>query len=213
MAKPSNKDDFLGGFRKLLTEQWQADVQLKAGDSDEGVTISAHKLVLAARSQVFKKLLEPDGIKASDKVLETITLSQMKHEEVEALVDFIYSVDGSFSSESLKKHARSLYVAADKYEIPHIRDLCRTVIISSLNASNALSTLELAQIPLDIALHSSASTTIQTHLSVIAKSDEFKLFVVNHPNLTVEILKASLTRVNNSRYNCYYCGRSNEHRH
>ncbi|XP_010412967.1 PREDICTED: putative BTB/POZ domain-containing protein At2g40450 [Camelina sativa] len=208
MAKASNEDGFLNGFRKLLTEQWQSDVQLRAGDSDDAsTTIFAHKLVGNTRSEVFKKMLEPDEIKASAK-LETITLPEMKHEELEAFVDFIYSVDGSSSSSaSLKKHARSLYLAADKYEIPHLRDLCRTELVSTLNSSNALSILELAQIPFDIVLHKSAFTSIQTHLNVIANSDEFKLFVVNHPNLTVEIMKASLTRATtNNRCHCYYCG-------
>nr|VDC91660.1 unnamed protein product [Brassica rapa] len=41
--------------------------------------------------------------KASSK-LETITFSEMKHEEIEALVEFMYCVDGSISLESLKKH-------------------------------------------------------------------------------------------------------------
>ncbi|ESQ52760.1 hypothetical protein EUTSA_v10017253mg [Eutrema salsugineum] len=190
MAKQSNKEDFLGGIRKLFREQWQADVLLKGGDSDELAAISAHKL--AGRSMVFKKMMESDEFKASSK-LETVTLSEMKHEEVEALVEFMYSIDGSISSDSLKKHVRSLYLAADKYEIPHLRDLCRSELISSLKPSNALDILELAQIPFDQALHSSAFTTIKANISTIASSAEFKLFVVNHPNLTVEIIKASLT--------------------
>ncbi|XP_010508859.1 PREDICTED: putative BTB/POZ domain-containing protein At2g40450 [Camelina sativa] len=207
MEKASNKDGFLDGFRKLLTEQWQSDVQLKAGDSDDA-TIPAHKLVLAARSEVFKRMLEPDGIKGSPKVVETITLPEMKHEEVEALVDFIYSVDGSFSSASLKKHARPLYLAADKYDIPHLRDLCRTELISSLNSSNALSIFELSQIPFDFTLSNFALGSIITDLNVIANSDEFKLFVVNHPNLTVEIMKASLPQATNNRFHCYYFRRA-----
>jgi len=48
MATQSNKEAFLGGFKKLLNEQWQADVRLKAGDSDETTSIFAHKLVLVS---------------------------------------------------------------------------------------------------------------------------------------------------------------------
>lgn len=46
MPKRSNKEVFLGGFMKLFKEQWEVDVLLKAGDSDEGAPISAHKFVL-----------------------------------------------------------------------------------------------------------------------------------------------------------------------
>lgn len=192
----------MGGLRKLFKEQWQADVLLKAGESDECASIPAHKLVLASRSVVLKKIMESDELKASSK-LEKLTFSEMKHEELEALVEFMYSVDGSVSSESLKEHVRSLYLAADKYEIPHLRDLCRNQLISSLNSSNALNILELAQIPFDEALNDAAFTSIKNNIKTIAASAEFKLFVVNHPDLSVEIMKASLTHPRNC---CSYCG-------
>lgn len=128
----------------------------------------------------------------------------MKHEEVEALVEFMYSVDGSISSESLKKHSLSLYFAADKYDIQHLRDLCRTQLKLSLNSSNALYILELAQIPFDKVLNDAALATIKTNIDVIASSAELELFVINHPKLAVKIIKASLTQPS---YICDYCGR------
>lgn len=150
---------------------------------------------------MFKKLLESDEIKAPVQ-LETITLSEMKHEEIEAFIEFIYS-DGSMLSAKGKQHVRSLYLAADKYEIPHLRDLCRIELILSLNSSNALDILELAQIPFDKALHDSALTYIIKDLCTISSSAEFKIFAGNHLNLTVEIVKAS-SRRNGS---CRSCGR------
>ncbi|RID66750.1 hypothetical protein BRARA_D01868 [Brassica rapa] len=121
MATHTNLSIFLDGFAHILEEQWQVDVLLKAGDSDPDAAISAHKLVLAARSKVFKKMLEEDECKTSSGK-EIITLSEMKHEEVKALVEFIYNSGLTPCAE----HARSLYLAADKYEIPHLRNLCRT---------------------------------------------------------------------------------------
>ncbi|KAH0930120.1 hypothetical protein HID58_015847 [Brassica napus] len=173
------------GFAHILEEQWQVDVLLKAGDSDPDAAISAHKLVLAARSKVFKKMLEEDECKTSSEK-EIITLSEMKHEELKALVEFIYS-DGSTPCAG---HARSLYLAADKYEIPHLRDLTRNELISSLNASNALDVYELAQIPFDDALNNAALSCIRMNIATIAYSDELKLFAESNPNLTVEIMKA-----------------------
>ncbi|KAL9302316.1 putative chromatin remodeling & transcription regulator BTB-POZ family [Arabidopsis thaliana] len=204
MATETNKELFVGGFAKILKEQRQVDVRLKAGDSgDEGASTSAHKLVLSARSEVFKKMLESDEIKASAQ-LETITLCEMKHDELEAFIEFIYS-DGSMLSAKEKQHVRSLYIAGDKYEIPHLRDLCRIELISSLKSSNALDILELAQIPFDKALHDSAFIKIITNLRAISTSVEFKVFANNHPNLTVQILKA-LTCTTSARI-CSRCGR------
>lgn len=50
MATQRNKDVFLGGLMNLFKEQWQADILLKAGDSDDGAAISAHKLILVFSS-------------------------------------------------------------------------------------------------------------------------------------------------------------------
>ncbi|CAG7907591.1 unnamed protein product [Brassica rapa] len=189
MAKQSNLNILLDGFAHILEEQWQVDVRLKAGDSDPDAAISAHKLVLAARSRVFKKMLEEDECKTSSEK-EIITLSEMKHEEQKDLVEFIYS-DGSTPCAG---HARSLYLAADKYDIPHLRDLTTNELISSLNASNALEVYELAQIPFDDALNNAALSCIRMNIATIAYSDELKLFAESNPNLTVEIMKACVER-------------------
>lgn len=54
MATETNKELFVGGFAKILKEQRQVDVRLKAGDSGEkGAAISAHKLVLVFTSSPF----------------------------------------------------------------------------------------------------------------------------------------------------------------
>lgn len=148
-------------------------------------------------------MLEHEEYKASIG-METITLSEMKHEEVKALVEFMYS-DGSMPREV---HARSLYLAADKYEIPHLRDLCRNQLISSLNESNALDILELAQIPFDNVLNEAALGCIKTNIAKMVSSDEFKLFAASNPNLTVEIMRSSFHRNRNNGYSyCYNCKR------
>ncbi|CAN8317582.1 unnamed protein product [Cochlearia groenlandica] len=213
MAKESNKEVFMDGLRKLLKEEWQADICLKGGDSsDECSSISAHKLVLASKSEVFKKMLEPDDVKTpSKKKVEIVTLSEMKQEELEALVEFLYS-DGSLLSEKGKKHVRSLYVAADKYVILHLRDLCRSEMISTLSPENALDFLELAQIPFDEVLNDAAFDYIKTNVRTISSSENFREFIVSNPNLAFEIMKASLmgngkcSRCQHLKSYCRYCG-------
>ncbi|CAN6997342.1 hypothetical protein IGI04_018765 [Brassica rapa subsp. trilocularis] len=210
MATQTNQQIFSGGLAKVLEEQWQVDVRLKAGvDNDDDSAISAHKLILASRSEVFKKMLESDEVKTLAEQVETVTLSEMKKEELKTFVEFMYS-DGTMLSPKAKQHVRSLYLAADKYEIPHLRDLCRNEMISSLDMSNALDFLELAQIPFDNGLNEAAFSYVKNNISTIASSEVFKLFVVSNPNLAWEIMKASVTKTSN-RYNsnfraCRNCG-------
>ncbi|CAA7054362.1 unnamed protein product [Microthlaspi erraticum] len=132
-------------------------------------------------------MFESDKFKASS-MMETVTVSDLKHEELVAFVEFIYS-DGSMLSENAKQHAVSLYRAAAEYEIPHLGDLCRNVLISSLNSSNALKVLALSENPSDNALSDAALKVIKTHQRTIFASAEFEAFVVHHPILTVKIFK------------------------
>ncbi|EOA28351.1 hypothetical protein CARUB_v10024556mg [Capsella rubella] len=181
------------------SEQWQVDLRLKAGDTEDGAAISVHKLVMAARSEVFKKMLESDNIKTSDGNIETVTLHVLKQEELEALVEFIYN-NRSVLSLKEKKHVQSLYIAADKYKIPHLRDLCRNELISSLNLANVLNFMELSLIPFDKALNDSAAKFIVRNLGTICKTVELKDFVRRNPDLVAEILRSSLTGMWNGQY-------------
>ncbi|CAA7048056.1 unnamed protein product [Microthlaspi erraticum] len=192
MATQSNKENFLTGLANALEDQWLVDVRLKAGDSDEDSAISVHKLILGSRSKVFRKMFESEEVKTSANDVETVTLSEMKQEELEALVEFMYS-DGSLLSAKGKQHFRSLYLVADRYEVLHLRDLCRDELISFLNSSNALEVLELAQNPFDKVLNDATFNYIKKNISTIASSDEFKMFVANNPDLSVEIMSASLS--------------------
>ncbi|CAH8313314.1 unnamed protein product [Eruca vesicaria subsp. sativa] len=195
MATETDKDVSSNGFAKILKESWHTDLRLMAGNSNGFAAISAHKLVLAARSEVFKKMLETEVTKASSDH-ETLIFSEMSHEELETLVDFMYNDHGSVSSSKLKKHARSLYLATQRYEIPHLRDLCRNELISSLSASNALDVLEFSQqVPLDKPLNDAILSYIARNINTFLDSGEFKISVARNPNLAVEITKAFLNPI------------------
>lgn len=144
-------------------------------------------------------MLESDTLKAKVGQIETVTLSELKQEELEALVEFIYN-NRSVLSEKEKKHVQTLFVAADKYDIPHLRDLCRKQLLSSLKVANAISILELSLIPFDKALHNSAAMFVLRNLLAICNTVEFKLFVGKNPDLTVEIMKSSQTRMWKNSY-------------
>ncbi|CAH8391566.1 unnamed protein product [Eruca vesicaria subsp. sativa] len=140
-------------------------------------------------------MLESDKFKATVGDIVTVTLSELKQEELEALVEFIYE-NGSVLSEKGKKHARTLFVAADKYDIPHLRDLCTEPqeLISSSKLANVISILNLSLTPFNEALNNAAVRFVLRNLLAICNTAEFKSFVRKYPDLTVEIMKSSLTR-------------------
>ncbi|KZV51933.1 BTB/POZ domain-containing protein-like [Dorcoceras hygrometricum] len=134
----NEKISYLGGFAAAFRDRIHTDIQVKPGDN--GPFVPAHKALLAARSDIFRNILDSDGCKAPP--TETITLHELNHEEVESLLEFLYS--GDLPKEKVEKHVYSLSIAADKYEIPFLQMFCSHHMLSSLNSTNALDILEIS---------------------------------------------------------------------
>ncbi|CAF1874419.1 unnamed protein product [Brassica oleracea var. botrytis] len=97
-----NEDSLREAFRK-----YGEVVESKNKNTGRGGLGLLHS-PLQRRPLVLSKIMESDEFRASSK-LETVTFSEMKHGEIEALVEFMYCVDGSISLESLKKHVGQLH--------------------------------------------------------------------------------------------------------
>lgn len=138
----------------------------------------------------IRNILESDDFKASLSK-ETITLSEMKHDELETFLEFIYN--GSLSDTKMMQHVHVLYLAADKYEIPHLQDLCRNQLIGSKNITNVFDVLELAKIHSDKILEHEVSEFIISHMEGISFSSKFMSFVDSNPALTVQMIRGHVS--------------------
>lgn len=136
---------------------------------------------------MFRILLESDDFKSSLSK-ETITLSEMTHDELET---FLYN--GSLSVTKMMQHVRVLYLAADKYEIPHVQDICRNQLIGSMNTTNVFDVLELAKIHSDKILEHAVSEFIISHREIISFSSKFMSFVESNPALAVQMIRGHVS--------------------
>lgn len=122
-------------------------------------------------------MLESDECKVSPE--ESITIPDLSYEELKSLLEFFYS--GTLSPNN--KHIRALYLAADKYDIQYLQDVCRELLISTLNLSfdNVLDILELS--------------TIASRYSHMIFFQGFESFALKNPHLSLEISRACLKRL------------------
>ncbi|XP_038886118.1 BTB/POZ domain-containing protein At3g56230 [Benincasa hispida] len=190
------KIDFLGEFAAAFRHRIHTDIQLKPG-FDASPSISAHRALLATRSEIFKNLLESDGCKAAP--MESIMLPEMSHEELESLMELLYS--GDLVEEKLKKHVYSLAMAGDKYEIPYLQKFCERYMLKSLNCGSALDVLEIAEVCSCRALKESAMDFIVRNMEEIVFSPGFEAFALKNPHLSVQITRASLMDARKNREN------------
>ena len=130
-------------------------------------------------------MLDSDGCKEAPD--DTITLPELNHEELESLLEFLYS--GSLPMDKVEKHVYSLSIAADKYEIPFLQKFCERQMLSSLSSSNALDVLEISDLCSNLALKDTALNFIVKNLEDIVFSPSFEAFALKNPHLSVQITR------------------------
>ncbi|XP_051138313.1 BTB/POZ domain-containing protein At3g56230-like [Andrographis paniculata] len=183
------KIGYLSSFGEAFRHQMHADIHVKPG-LDSGPPLPAHRALLATRSEVFKNILESDECKGPPATgRETITLAEMRHEEVEALLEFLYS--GSLSKERAEKHVYALSVAADKYQIPFLHKFCEHHMLASLSSRNALDIVEIADRCSNESLKDTTLSFIVRNMEDVVFSPRFDDFALKNPHLTVQITRAS----------------------
>ncbi|KAL2526733.1 BTB/POZ domain-containing protein [Abeliophyllum distichum] len=189
----NEKISFLSGFVSAFRDQIHTDIQVKAGNN--GPSIPAHRALLAARSSIFRNILDSDGCKAPPN--DTIALPELNYEELESLLEFLYS--GHLPKEKVEKHVYSLSVAADKYEIPFLQKYCEHQMLGSLNSLNALDILEISDTCSNQSLKETALNFIVRNMEEIVFSSRFDAFALKNPHLTVQITRASFVDLKNRR--------------
>ncbi|XP_073021589.1 BTB/POZ domain-containing protein At3g56230 isoform X2 [Primulina eburnea] len=189
----NEKISYLGGFAAAFKDQIHNDIQVKPGDN--GPSVPAHKALLASRSDIFRNILDSDGCKAPPN--DTIILHELNHEEVESLLEFLYS--GDLTKEKVEKHVYSLSIAADKYDIPFLQKFCWQHMLRSLNSSNALDILEISDSCSNQSLKETALNFIVRNMEDVVFAARFDPFAAKNPHLTVQITRALFMDIKNKR--------------
>ncbi|PIN13345.1 hypothetical protein CDL12_14030 [Handroanthus impetiginosus] len=189
----NEKITYLSGFAAAFKDQIHTDILIKPGNNEP--PIPAHRALLAARSNIFRNILDSDECKAPPN--QTITLSELNREELESLLEFLYC--GNLPKEKIEKHVYSLSIAADKYEIPFLQKFCEHHMLGSLNSSNALDILEISDTCSNQSLKETALSFIVRNMEDVVFSARFDAFALKNPHLTVQITRASFMDIRNRR--------------
>ncbi|KAL5221280.1 hypothetical protein ABZP36_025993 [Zizania latifolia] len=128
-------------FGKLLLEEEGADVTFVV----EGEKIAAHKIILAARSPVFKA--EFYG-QMKEKNARRITIEDMRPHVFRALLHFIYTDSfpdmDDLGDDDYSDMIGLLLVAADRYAMDSMKSQCERILSELLDVKSLAVTLALA---------------------------------------------------------------------
>lgn len=119
----SDGDSAASALRNLYKDQMLSDLEIEGTD---GMRISAHRLILASRSPVFKQLLAGDFSEAKSPVVSL----GFEGSVLKAVIEYCYTDEFSFAydgtekdrEESLVRSAMDLFSAADYFALPKLCD-------------------------------------------------------------------------------------------
>jgi speckle-type POZ protein len=179
-------------FGTLLDNMEGSDVTFSVA----GETFRAHKLVLAARSAVFRtQLFGPSKV---DKHVDLVVVGDMEPSVFKAMLHFIYkdelveeeltaSSSGAASvSETL---AAKLLAAADEYDLRRLRRVCESYLCNHISVNSVARALALADQYHAPDLKSVCLRFAAENLAAVMRSDGFEYLRENCPALQSELLK------------------------
>ncbi|KFM77845.1 Speckle-type POZ protein B, partial [Stegodyphus mimosarum] len=166
-------------LRTLYTTGKLSDVKIVAGSE----TFLVHKIVLSARSPVFFRMFENEMVEAKS---NTINIQDTEPAILKTMLCYMYT---AYLDQPLKECALSLYEAADKYDIPTLKEKCASFLKSNLTVKNVCEVLLLADMHEDKKLYENVRDFIAAHAEEVFSTNEWPSFVDIRPNTAAQVLQ------------------------
>ncbi|KAJ3676842.1 hypothetical protein LUZ60_002566 [Juncus effusus] len=191
MVPPSNLDEQLS---HLLESGLGADVTFEVS----GETFRGHKLILGARSPVFRAhFFGP----MNDKGVECVRLDDIETEVFRVFLHFIYSdsvseleetiVDSGDSKQDAMIMYQHLLAVADRYEVERLKLLCENKLSKNIKVENFATTFTLAEQHNCSHLKASCFKFAKSPkiLAAVTKTDGFEHLFQSCPSILKELIE------------------------
>ncbi|KAL3523857.1 hypothetical protein ACH5RR_016691 [Cinchona calisaya] len=187
---PVPPSDMGQNLKNLLESEVGCDVTLQVGDE----SFKAHKLILAARSPVFRAQFF--GL-IGDPNKEIVELADIEPFVFKVMLQFIYSdhlrdlheITGSTSVCTSTIMMQHLLAAADRYGLDRLKQLCEARLCEEVTADTVATTLSLAEQHHCSQLKAICLKFAATNLGVVMRSDGFRHLEQSCPSLLSELLE------------------------
>lgn len=163
-----------------------ADVSVVCGAK----SFPCHKVILAARSDVFAAMFSHKG--TTEAQTSKVEIEDTDPDTLEQLLRFIYTDQVDCDMSVL---ATSLMRAADKYNIPRLKMLCEEAVGNSIDVTNAADALVLAHLHEATNLKLIAVDFVTNHLNKVAETTGWTTITEGHPKVLSDILKSVMARM------------------
>ncbi|GBO17145.1 Speckle-type POZ protein [Araneus ventricosus] len=163
----------LDELKEAYSNQFLTDVELKTKTK----SFPAHKILLCARSPVFKAMMTND---MKEKNSNIIQVDDLEDDVVKQLLLFLYSD----RLENLQwESAFKLYYAGDKYAVEKLKKICSAFLVENVTILSVCEVLLLADKHNDCGLKKAVEDFIFKHEKQVYCSDEWENLIETNPSL------------------------------
>ncbi|XGW13158.1 hypothetical protein V3C99_013636, partial [Haemonchus contortus] len=154
-----------------------SDFTIVVGDKE----IPVHKVVLSARSPVFAAMLEPHTEEAKT---NRVVLEDIDYEVMHELLMYMYSG----RSPNIQQMGLELLAAADRFQLPGLKDMADHVLRSGLIVDTACKFLVYADMYNSAELKNEAVKFIAQNINSVIQTDTWAELTRDHGCLVTEIV-------------------------
>jgi len=183
-------------IKSIFNEEASSDVKVIAGDKQ----FKCHKVILCARSEVFKNTLGPNTLESHT---NTIVIKETPAQAVEDMLKYIYSGDIPENPDSLTS---DLLHIANMHLLQPLVEACMKNIVDNLDVSSCISTFMLVDryVPQDLGMREVVIRFMQCKATEVVEVEDWDKLVDSHPALAKELVRA-IARATKEKHRCQFC--------
>jgi len=186
LAPNYHQKELAQDFSSLFNSRHQSDVTVKCGDK----LFDCHQIILASRSQFFKKMFESNMY---EKFTGSVEIKEIDHKVFEDVLKYIYSGEAP----NIDDHTEELLAATDQYQLEKLKELCEVKLCSKLDVSNCIDLLLLGDLHHASTLKPASLNFVSKNLDLIDLS-EWEAKLMANPTLMAQVLKMMLSKESDS---------------
>jgi speckle-type POZ protein len=173
-----------------ITALLDSGTGLDVAFSVAGQVYNAHRLILSARSPMFRAMLGGPLKEGADAVID---IPDIQPPVFAALLHFAYAdeLPEALSGDNLDvPMAQHLLAAADRFQIERLRSFCEQRLCTSVDVETVATTLALAETNHATELKRVCLDFVADNLQAVMTSEGFGYLIRTCPHLQMEILRA-----------------------
>lgn len=150
-----------------------SNVQINCG----GENFKCHRLILSARSPVFKAMLEHNTKEKRSGIIE---IKDIKPDIMKIFLDLLYTgkVD-KITTETVKK----LYMVADKYQVANLWESCRFGLMAAVNKNNCMQFVRFGIESGFAEIAEKARSFLKRNISEVLETEEYADLMKDYPTV------------------------------